>query len=111
VEQNDHVASEADTKAGNMLADSSNSIREIIYPSGPQGSLDPPVQELPQPILLEKNSFVATDPQSCSNTHVKVVDKSHEDSILEEARVIEVVSSYCILNMLHFFLHKSLKGC
>ena len=110
VEQNDHVASEADTMVGNMLAGSSNSDREIIYPSGPQGSLDPSVQELPQPILLEKNSSAATDPQSCLNTHFKVVDKSREDSILEEARVIEVVSSYCILNMLHFFLHKSLKG-
>ncbi|XP_011024664.1 PREDICTED: uncharacterized protein LOC105125769 isoform X3 [Populus euphratica] len=89
VEQNDHVASEADTKAGNMLADGSNSNREIIHPSGPQGSLDTSVQELPQPILLEKNSSAATDPQSCSNTHFKVVEKSHEDSILEEARDIE----------------------
>ncbi|KAL3604721.1 hypothetical protein D5086_005580 [Populus alba] len=89
VEQNDHVASEVDTMAGNMLADSSNSNREIIYPSGPQGSLDPSVQELPQPILLEKNSSAATDPQSCLNTHFKVVDKSREDSILEEARDIE----------------------
>ncbi|KAG5252195.1 chromatin modification-related protein EAF [Salix suchowensis] len=89
VEQNDHVASEADIKAGNMLADSSNCNRENICPSGPQGSLDTSVQELPQPILSEKNSSAAPDPKSCLNTHLKVVDKSHEDSILEEARDIE----------------------
>ncbi|KAI5566030.1 hypothetical protein BDE02_14G159800 [Populus trichocarpa] len=88
-EQNDHVAPEADTKAGKMLADGSNSNRENIYPSGPQGYNDPSIQELPHLILLEKKSSAALDPQSCSNTQLKLVDKAHEDSVLEEARIIE----------------------
>ncbi|KAJ6733330.1 CHROMATIN MODIFICATION-RELATED PROTEIN EAF1 A-RELATED [Salix koriyanagi] len=36
-----------------------------------------------------KKSSAALDPQSCSKTHSKLVDKAHEDSVLEEARVIE----------------------
>ncbi|KAJ6378363.1 hypothetical protein OIU78_028580 [Salix suchowensis] len=36
-----------------------------------------------------KKSSAALDPQSCSKTHSKLVDKAHEDSVLEEARIIE----------------------
>ncbi|CAK7333927.1 unnamed protein product [Dovyalis caffra] len=89
VEQNDDVASEADIKVGNMLADGSNSNRGKNYSIGPQGSMDPSIQELPHPILSEKNSSAALDPQSCSDTHLKLADKAHEDSVLEEARIIE----------------------
>jgi hypothetical protein len=108
-EQNDHVAPEADTKAGKMLADGSNSNRENIYPSGPQGYNDPSIQELPHLILLEKKSSAALDPQSCSNTQLKLVDKAHEDSVLEEARIIEVVPSYYLLKIPHLFLQKAFK--
>ncbi|KAJ6401659.1 hypothetical protein OIU84_016957 [Salix udensis] len=89
VEQNDHVAPEADIKAGKILADGSNSNQKNIYPSGHHGSIDPSIQELPNLILSEKKSSAALDPQSCSKTHLKLVDKAHEDSVLEEARIIE----------------------
>jgi hypothetical protein len=92
-----------------MLADGSNSNRENIYPSGPQGYNDPSIQELPHLILLEKKSSAALDPQSCSNTQLKLVDKAHEDSVLEEARIIEVVPSYYLLKIPHLFLQKAFK--
>uniref|UniRef100_A0A6N2LKT1 HSA domain-containing protein n=1 Tax=Salix viminalis TaxID=40686 RepID=A0A6N2LKT1_SALVM len=72
-----------------MLADGSNSNRKNIYPSGHHGSIDPSIQELPNLMLSEKKSSAALDPQSCSKTHSKLVDKAHEDSVLEEARIIE----------------------
>jgi hypothetical protein len=109
VEQNDHVAPEADIKAGKMLADGSNSNRKNIYPSGRHGSIDLSIEELPKLMLSEKKSSAALDPQSCSKTHSKLVDKAHEDSVLEEARIIEVVSSYYLLNILHLFFQKAFK--
>ncbi|KAJ9176580.1 hypothetical protein P3X46_011879 [Hevea brasiliensis] len=89
VEQNDLPASEADKKLSNVLGDGSNLNREIICPGGPQGSVDIYIQELPVSTLSEKNSSAAPDPRSCSGSDLIVADKAHEDSFLEEARIIE----------------------
>ncbi|KAG8641941.1 chromatin modification-related protein EAF1 B isoform X2 [Manihot esculenta] len=89
VEQNDLAASEADKKLCNVLGDDSNLNREIICPGGPQGSVDIPIQELPESNLSEKNSSAAPDPKFCPGSHLIVSDKAHEDSFLEEARIIE----------------------
>ncbi|XP_043805665.1 chromatin modification-related protein EAF1 B isoform X3 [Manihot esculenta] len=89
VEQNDLAASEADKKLYVVLDSDSNLNNEIICPGGPQGPVDVSIQELPESTLSEKHSSAALDPQSCSGSHLIVVDKANEDSILEEARIIE----------------------
>lgn len=93
-EQNEHTASEADKKVGNLLGDDSNPSKENICPDGTQDSMDFSAQEVPESTLSEKNCSAAPYPQSCSGTHLKLADKAHEDSILEEARTIEVVCSF-----------------
>ncbi|KAJ9169764.1 hypothetical protein P3X46_017919 [Hevea brasiliensis] len=86
VEQNDIAASEADKKLCNVLGDDANLNKEIICPGGAQGSVDISIKELPESTLSEKNCSAAPDP---SGSHLIVVDKAHEDSVLEEAQIIE----------------------
>ncbi|XP_065874021.1 chromatin modification-related protein EAF1 B-like isoform X2 [Euphorbia lathyris] len=89
VEKNDHAASHADKELCSVLGDDSNSKKETISTAGPKGCLDLPMQEPRETSLLEKNSSAVPDPQSCSGSQLLVSDKAHEDSILEEARIIE----------------------
>ncbi|GAU18248.1 hypothetical protein TSUD_175900 [Trifolium subterraneum] len=55
-----------------------------------QVSKDESISKNPQSTLADKVSTAASDCQPCSPHHLKLADKAHEDSILEEARIIEV---------------------
>uniref|UniRef100_A0A2P2MU04 Chromatin modification-related protein EAF1 B-like n=1 Tax=Rhizophora mucronata TaxID=61149 RepID=A0A2P2MU04_RHIMU len=87
VEQNNHIQAVADEKLGNELDGNSNLNKE--YLGEPQGSVDCSNQQIPESALTEKNSCAVPEPQSCSSSPLKLADKAREDSVLEEARIIE----------------------
>ena len=94
MEQNDHSMSITDRKPVDMPGDNSNPNKEGLSTARPQGSMDSPICELPDATLSRKGSSAASDLQTCAGNRLKVVDKAHEDSILEEARIIEVASLF-----------------
>ncbi|GMI66377.1 hypothetical protein like AT3G24880 [Hibiscus trionum] len=89
VQQSSHPVAEADGKASTVLGDNSSSKSENISASRPLGTMGNLFCEIHERALLEKTSTTNTDVQTSMDKHVKVVDKAHEDSILEEARIIE----------------------
>ncbi|KAK8688612.1 hypothetical protein V6N13_087366 [Hibiscus sabdariffa] len=89
VQQSSYPVSEADGKTSTMLGDNSNSKSENISASRPLDTMGNFICEVPERTLLGKTSTASTDVQTSLDKHVKVVDKAHEDSILEEARIIE----------------------
>ncbi|XVF21383.1 hypothetical protein REPUB_Repub12eG0085800 [Reevesia pubescens] len=88
-QQGSHTVSEADRKVGHVPGDNSNSNKENFSDSRPQGTMDNSICEIPETTLSGRTSAADADSQTSSDNHVKVVDKAHEDSILEEARIIE----------------------
>ncbi|GMI85669.1 hypothetical protein like AT3G24880 [Hibiscus trionum] len=72
--QSSIAVSEANRKVSTVQGDNSNSNIEKLCA---------------ERNLLGITSTVNADTQTSSDNHVKVVDKAHEDSILEEARIIE----------------------
>ncbi|KAG4120452.1 hypothetical protein ERO13_D11G144700v2 [Gossypium hirsutum] len=89
VQQSSPPVSEADRKTNTVLGDNSNSKNKNICASGPLGTMGNFICEIPERTLLGRTSTANTDVQTNMDDHVKVVDKAHEDSILEEARIIE----------------------
>ncbi|PPR86594.1 hypothetical protein GOBAR_AA34098 [Gossypium barbadense] len=89
-QQSSPPVSEADRKTNTVLGGNSNSKNENICASGPLGTMGNFICEIPERTLLGRSSTANTDVQTNLDDHVKVVDKAHEDSILEEARIIEV---------------------
>ncbi|GMI76181.1 hypothetical protein like AT3G24880 [Hibiscus trionum] len=87
--QSSHAESEADRKVSTVQGDNSNSNIDKFCASRLQGTMDNSICEIPERNLLGKISTANADTQTSSDNHVKVVDKEHEDSILEEARIIE----------------------
>lgn len=93
VKHSDVVLSETDGKVDD--ASNNNSILKGEISTVRCGDpKDVSMHELPKAALSEMDSAVGPDPQTSSVNSLKVADKAHEDSILEEARIIEV---------LHFF--------
>ncbi|OMO89275.1 hypothetical protein CCACVL1_07948 [Corchorus capsularis] len=89
VQLSSHAVPEADKKASTVLGDDSNSNKENVSASKPQGTADNSSCEIPETTLSAGTFTAPVDPQVSSDNHVKLVDKAHEDSILEEARIIE----------------------
>ncbi|MFQ6620046.1 hypothetical protein Gotur_000816 [Gossypium turneri] len=89
VQRSSHAVSEADRKISTVPADNSNSNRETFPSSKPLGSMDNATCEVPEVTLSERTSTPIAETQSFLDNHVKVVDKAHEDSILEEAQIIQ----------------------
>ncbi|GMJ09005.1 hypothetical protein like AT3G24880 [Hibiscus trionum] len=89
VQQSSYPVSEADGKTSTVLGDNSNSKIKNISARRPLGTMGNFVCEIPERTLLEKTSTPSTEVHTSLDNHVKVVDKAHEDSILEEARIIE----------------------
>ncbi|KAL5794794.1 hypothetical protein ACOSP7_003388 [Xanthoceras sorbifolium] len=87
--QNDHTTSGNDKNLGNVSSDNSNLNKENSCPGRSEGTLDVSISELPQTILSGRNSADALDVQNEAVNQLKLADKAHEDSILEEARIIE----------------------
>ncbi|KAK8521739.1 hypothetical protein V6N12_066325 [Hibiscus sabdariffa] len=82
------AVSEADRKVSTVQGANSNSSIEKNCASRPQGTMDNFICEIPERNLLGITSTANVDTQTSSDNHMKV-DKAHEDSILEEARIIE----------------------
>ncbi|KAG4138937.1 hypothetical protein ERO13_D07G163200v2 [Gossypium hirsutum] len=89
VQRSSHAVSEADRKISTVPADNSNSNKETFPSSKPLGSMDNAICEVPEVTLSERTSTPIAETQSFLDNHVKVVDKAHEDSILEEAQIIQ----------------------
>ncbi|KAE8685067.1 Helicase/SANT-associated, putative isoform 2 [Hibiscus syriacus] len=91
---NDAIFCDANTSMNknHLLDDSTVKVEEEIRSElqmRPQGTMDNSICEIPERNLLGITSTASADTRTSSNNHVKVVDKAHEDSILEEARIIE----------------------
>ncbi|KAJ0112465.1 hypothetical protein Patl1_01589 [Pistacia atlantica] len=89
VQQNEHTNTDTDKTLGNVLGTDSNFDKENLCSSRSQGTVDISICEPPKNTLTERNSADAPDVQTDSGNCLKFADKAHEDSILEEARIIE----------------------
>ncbi|PPD72097.1 hypothetical protein GOBAR_DD31004 [Gossypium barbadense] len=89
-QRSSHAVSEAEREVSTVPGDNSNSYKENFSSSLPQGKMDNTICEIPGTTLLGITSIAIPDTQASLDNHVKVVDKAHEDSIMEEARIIEV---------------------
>ncbi|XVF72246.1 hypothetical protein PTKIN_Ptkin12aG0105000 [Pterospermum kingtungense] len=88
-QQSSQAVLEADMKASTVLGDNSNSNKENFTASRPQCTTDNSICQVPETTLSGKPPTANADTQACLDNEVKVVNKAHEDSILEEARIIE----------------------
>ncbi|KAL5562108.1 hypothetical protein UlMin_031855 [Ulmus minor] len=88
VKQSDHMLSETDRKVDDVPNDNSNLNLENCTGRS-QDLLEVSIHELPKTTSSKIVSAVLPDPQTSSVDSLKVADKAHEDSILEEARIIE----------------------
>ncbi|XP_022728005.1 chromatin modification-related protein EAF1 B-like isoform X2 [Durio zibethinus] len=88
-QQSSHAVSEADKKVSAVPGDNSNSKKENFSASRPQSTMDNSICEIPETPLSGRTSIDNADTQTSLDNHVKVVGNVHEDSILEEARIIE----------------------
>ncbi|XP_057484162.1 chromatin modification-related protein EAF1 B-like isoform X2 [Actinidia eriantha] len=112
VEVDGNTVSEIEIKSGNTLVDNLNpqeendcsgtlrssmdsSAHDISNPQKEntcgrvQGSMGPSIPGLSEAKLSVKGSADAPEQQACAETHLKLANKAHEDSVLEEARIIE----------------------
>ncbi|XP_054782883.1 chromatin modification-related protein EAF1 B-like isoform X1 [Prosopis cineraria] len=86
--QNDSTVSKTDKEFNDVLVDHSNPVKGSSSGRHHQEPMDVSNRELPQAVLAEKVPTTAPDLQPCSNHHL-LADRAREDSILEEARIIE----------------------
>lgn len=92
VQKNDHIVTETDGKVDHKLDSNTNFDKENKCTGGLEDHQVISMQELTETALSGKESTAALEHQACSGNGLKVVDKAQEDSILEEARTIEVLS-------------------
>ncbi|XP_061367832.1 chromatin modification-related protein EAF1 B-like isoform X2 [Gastrolobium bilobum] len=86
VHQNDSTISKADKYT--VLLDHSKSVKENSCEKH-QVSVDVSISEPPETAPAVKVTNATSDCQPCPAHHMKLADRAHEDSILEEARIIE----------------------
>ncbi|XP_015892402.3 chromatin modification-related protein EAF1 B isoform X2 [Ziziphus jujuba] len=89
VQKSDQIVSETDRKVDDKLDTNININKENKCVGRLQEPQDISMHELPEAASSGKDSAATLEPQVCPDNAVKVVDKAHEDSILEEARTIE----------------------
>lgn len=90
VRQNQYSRQETDGKGCGSLVSSWNT-KEKLCTGIPGGMVNTGTHDIPKATLTGANS-AAADPKLVSSNALKLADKAHEDSILEEARIIEVIS-------------------
>ncbi|XP_052723989.1 chromatin modification-related protein EAF1 B isoform X4 [Vigna angularis] len=83
---NDSTTAKADKDT--VLVDQSNSVKESSSERH-QVPVDVSLSESPQTVLAETVKSATSDDQPCAMHNMNLVDKAHEDSILEEAQIIE----------------------
>ncbi|KAJ1409572.1 Helicase/SANT-associated domain [Sesbania bispinosa] len=86
VHHNHSTMSKADRDT--VLVDHSNSVKETSCERH-QVPVDVSISEPTQTALTEKVTTATSDSQPCSTHHMKLANRAHEDSILDEARIIE----------------------
>lgn len=89
--KNDPSTLENDKDLGNGSGDNSNLNKENSCSGRSQGTLAVSIHEIPPTSLPDRNSADASNVPTESSNQLKLMNKAHEDSILEEARIIEVV--------------------
>ncbi|KAE9618018.1 putative nucleoplasmin ATPase transcription factor MYB-HB-like family [Lupinus albus] len=89
VHHNDSTISKVDKEDSIVVVDHSNSIEENSCERH-KVPVDVSISETRQTALPENVTAAAPDCQPCSTHHLKLADKAHEDSILEEAQIIKV---------------------
>ncbi|GFZ17604.1 helicase/SANT-associated, DNA binding protein [Actinidia rufa] len=81
--------------SGRLGSSMDSSARDISNPQKEntcgrvQGSMGPSIPGLLETMLSVKGSADAPKQQACAETHLKLANKAHDDSVLEEARIIE----------------------
>ncbi|GLT28183.1 hypothetical protein SLA2020_031340 [Shorea laevis] len=89
LQQNVLSVSEAEKKLSDVSCDNPN-FKTVNHSAGkPQGTVDISIPDHLETTLLGADDDAATNRQTDSDKHLKLVDKVGEDSILEEARIIE----------------------
>ncbi|OVA15959.1 SANT/Myb domain [Macleaya cordata] len=90
MEANDCIISKAERKLNNLVGDESNTERIASCPQGrPQSTSVSSQCELPEATFSGRGSEAASELNTCTGSHIKLANKAHEDSVLEEARIIE----------------------
>lgn len=106
------TSSEKERKPSNLLGSNSSHENENYRTGGLNCSMDSSIREIPDNTLSARVSAVSPGPQTCSQVNLELAMKVHEDSILEEARVIEVVTScrsiFVIFILMSLSLHSPL---
>jgi hypothetical protein len=90
---NDSTVLKADKGESVVMVDRSNSTKDDNC-ERLQVSNDVSISTNPQSALADKVTAAASDSHPCSPHHLKLANKAREDSILEEARIIEVFNFY-----------------
>lgn len=91
VPQNVNTMLETEKNLSDVLSYDSNSNKENLFSGRSQGPMDISTCEPLESSMLGRNSADANDHQTESVNNLKFADKALEDSILEEARIIEVI--------------------
>lgn len=94
VQKSDHILSETDRKVDHKPDSNTNFDKDNKCTGRRQDHQDISMDELPETALSGKDSAADIEHQACSGNGLKVADKAQEDSILEEARTIEVLSLF-----------------
>ncbi|KAK6937645.1 hypothetical protein RJ641_031153 [Dillenia turbinata] len=89
LEMNDHAGSKSETKLNNVASDDSNSRKGNICNTIPQSRTDSTICGHSEATLNGRDSAVAQDLQTDQASQLKLANKAHDDSVLEEARIIE----------------------
>lgn len=85
-----------DEKKSTVLVEDSKECKENLYSEQPEVPLDLSKNEIHEHTMSGRNSSALSDVQGFSGRELKQVDKAYEDSILEEARIIEVVFHFSL---------------
>ncbi|XP_059660279.1 chromatin modification-related protein EAF1 B-like isoform X2 [Cornus florida] len=85
MEPDGQTACATEREPSNLLGDNSVTPKENACINRPQCSMDSSISELPETTLSVRSPTVAPEQQ----IHLKLANKANEDSILEEARIIE----------------------
>lgn len=81
-------------KKNTVSGEDSKECKEDLYSEQPEVPLDSSKNEIREHTMSGRNSSALSDVQGFSGRELKQADKAYEDSILEEARIIEVVSFF-----------------
>ncbi|XP_022144502.1 chromatin modification-related protein EAF1 B isoform X2 [Momordica charantia] len=89
VEQSDKIELGIDEKKNTVSGEDSKECKENVCLGQPEVPMDLSKNEIREHSMSGRNSSTLSNGQGCSGRELKQADKAYEDSILEEARIIE----------------------